>query len=88
MCLDVSQKYLFQAPGEDHPFVSALQKLLCAIVAWLPGSPNAALGNKEGSLPFRQTCLLATQLTLKDANPSFNWHSAKAPGLSLTGHTE
>lgn len=44
----------------------------CVIVAPLSGSPNAALGNKEGSLLFRQMCLLATQLTLRDANPSFN----------------
>ena len=33
-------------------------------------------------------CLLATQLTLKDANPTFNLTLARAPSLSLIRHTE
>ena len=37
---------------------------------------------------LRQMCLLATQLTLKDANPTFNLTHARAPSLSLIVHTE
>lgn len=58
--------------SQSRPLIWAVKNLLCIILAHLVGYLYAALGNKESSLLFRQICLLTTQLTLKDANHSFN----------------